>query len=109
MADKVAVVRALAGAVAVLAPVSLRAELLAPGAGEPGAALAAPVHRVAGGAVVAVALVGAVGAEGAGRARAPAVRAGPASGAAALARLVEALARVLAVALAQASKPKRNH
>ena len=55
VADKV-VVLALARRVAVLAPVSLGAELLAARAGVAGAALAAAVHRVAGGLVVAVAL-----------------------------------------------------
>ena len=55
VADKV-VVLALAGRVAVLAPVTLGAELLAARAGVAGAALAAAVHRVARGLVVAVAL-----------------------------------------------------
>lgn len=64
VADKV-VVSALAGAVAVLAPVSLGAEFLASGSRVSGSALAAAVDRVAGGVVVAVALVRAIRTEGA--------------------------------------------
>ena len=94
VADKV-VVLALARRVAVLAPVSLGAELLAARAGVAGAALAAAVHRVAGGLVVAVALVRAVRPEGPEGARLAAVLAHPAAGTAALAVHVVALAIVL--------------
>jgi hypothetical protein len=56
MADKVSIL-ALAGSIAIFSPIAFRAKLFASGSSETGLALAPPVHGVAGGVVVAVALV----------------------------------------------------
>ena len=67
MADKVSIL-ALAGSIAIFSPIAFRAKLFASGSSETGLALAPPVHGVAGGVVVAVALVRATGPKGAHRA-----------------------------------------
>ncbi len=105
----VVLIGAPAGLIAVLAPVSLRTQLLAPAAGVAGPALAPAVHRVAGGLVVAVALVGAVGPEGAPGTRLAAVSPHPAAGTATLASRVEALARVLTRATSKAPAKHFNN
>ena len=101
----VVVVPALARLVAVLAPVALGAELLAPRARVAGPALAPAVHRVARGVVVAVTLVGAVGPERPNGTRDAAVLPHPSPGTAALPVHVVTLSAVLAAAFAEATPP----
>ena len=106
MAYKVVV---LTGAclVAVLSPVSLGAELLAPRPGVARPALAPAVDGVARRVVVTVALVRAVGPESALGARLAAVGPAPPAPAAALAIHVEALGAVLTIASPEASPAVR--